>query len=491
MVPIYNQIGKINWDIPAPPLGLLYLAGMLEKEGLEVNMVDAFDVPFDKIEEIIIKEKPGIVGVSCFTDSRLAALKVVDLVKKVNPKIYTVMGGSHASSFPEQILRHYPNVDFIVRGEAEYTLVDLVKALEGKKALNTIDGLALRHEGKIVLTPERKKIQNLDEIPFPAHHLVDQSKYIPSGADPNGWKASSKRYTTMMTSRGCPYLCTYCSTTVYWGQNFRGRSPMNVVDELEEIHNVYGIEVIGFFDDIFTARMDRITEICKEIVKRNIKIQFSCGTRVNFIKPEMLEWMKRAGCQSIFFGVESCSQKILNNIKKFAKVEQVINAFKSCDEFGIHPSMALMVGNPGEDKETIKETIEVMKRVKPYGMNIGILSIFPDTEIYELAKSQNFISDDHWLTDKASPLYTVENSLSTLRNYRLKIELNYHWLQRDYVQVVLAVINRYKVLKLAFDALMKARKLVGIKSFGIWKMLYNRKRNKHAYTQDTVAQLKT
>lgn len=470
--PTYNQGGKIKLtESASPPLGLLYLAAMLEKENFEVKVVDVYDFTFKEIEKVIVKEKPDIVGIPCFTETRIVALKLAGLVKKINKKTIVVFGGAHATFFPEQILSNYSQVDFLVLGEGEFVFLELVKLLSSNKPVVNVHGIAFRENGRIKIVPPQKMIDNLNSLPFPSHHFLDFDRYPPAGLDIVDWKKCGKKHASIITSRGCPYRCSFCSTSAFWGFHYRWRSPKNVVNEIEMLYKKFGISYISFADDTFTAKMDRAIEICKEIMKRNIKIEWSAATRVNFVNKDVLEWMKKSGCWSIFFGVESGSQKILKNIRKHATIEQIINAFNLCKEIGIQAGMGLMIGNPGEDENTINETIKVVKKIVPDTLATEILTIFPNTEIYELAKSKRFIDDSYWLTDKAAPFFTVENSLNKILNFRLKIRLIYYFGEKNYFQCLISIFNRYKITNYLLELTVKIKKMFKIKSFGIYKLL--------------------
>jgi len=467
---IVTRIGKSE---PAPSLGLLYLAGMLEKWKLDVNVVDTFDMPFENTKVIVRKEKPDIVGITSLTDMRFSALTIAKLIKKIDKKIIIVLGGSHATFFPEQILQHYPEIDYIVLGEGEHTFLELIKALYEKKDLENIPGIAFRKNNNIITTSPREMVKNLDELPFPAHHLLQWDRYTPSGVDRRDWKRSGRKYAVMITSRGCPYNCTYCSVIAFWGKRYRCRTPKNVVDEIEMLYRQFNVEHIAFNDDIFTLRMERVIEICKEIIKRNIRIQWTCATRVDFVSKDMLIWMKKSGCKNIYFGVESGSEKILQNIRKNTSIDQIINAYKLCKEVGIPAGMGIMIGNPGENRETIRETIRLMNKINPEGEPgiYNILTIFPNTEVYELAKNKGFINDNYWLTNKAAPYYTVENSLRVLENFQLKIYLSHYWRKKDFFQIILKLFERFAITDNFLDLLFRIKKLLRIESFGIYKLL--------------------
>jgi len=244
----------------------------------------------------------------------------------------------------------------------------------------------------------------------------EQVKNIPLAVAENG------RVISIITSRGCPYNCQFCSTTLFWGKRWRFRSPKNIVDEIEYYYSNFGFKYFNFADDAFTIIPKRAIEICKEIINRNLEIYFDCTTRADTITDELVKWLKRAGCLFVALGVESGSKKILKTINKKISLSSVINAFKILKKNDLSAYPLLMVGNPGETDETIHKTILLMKIIKPYRVSISKTTIFPGTELYNLARKQNFIDDSYWLTPKPPPLYTYENSFKTMQRWAFEIE---------------------------------------------------------------------
>lgn len=423
---------------PLPPLGLCYIQSCLDKACYtDSKIIDIFE-SYNDIEKIIKDYKPDIVGISCFTTYRGSSFKLAKLVKEVNPKIKVVLGGPHATFMWEQIMKNFPFVDFIVMSEGEITTVELVKTLDKGLPLKNVKGIVFRDNGEIIKNEPRPFIENLDELPFPSYRDIDFKKYImlvPPIVTSKEVKAN------IISSRGCYGKCTFCSTKVFWG-NWRARSPKNVVDEIEWLYNDYGIKLFEFLDDIFTTNQKRVTEICKEIIKRNLKIKWNCETRVNNVSLELFQWMKRAGCCWIEFGVESGSEKILKNINKMITRDQIIRAFKLAKEAGIKRGIFLMVGNPEDSWETIKETEDLITEIKPDNVAVSVATIYPATQLYELAKEKGLINDDYWLTDKLEPRYTIDINLKELTKMTLHIYKHFLYKNKGFAFIKFAL---YKI----------------------------------------------
>jgi radical SAM superfamily enzyme YgiQ (UPF0313 family) len=419
---------KLQWV----PLGLSYLGGALKRRGYDVKLCDMCTYSWQDVKSEITKEDPDIVGISCLTLFRNQSIKVAQVAKECNPNIKILMGGPHATFFPEHIFQLAP-VDVVVLGEGEITIIELVDALENNRDLSNIKGIAFQLNGRIVKTQPRQLIKDLDSIPFPLYDDFDLRKYKPPITDiPKQYRDLTT--TLIITSRGCPFQCQFCSTSRFWGRFWRARSATNVVDELEWLYSKYDVRLLYFFDDIFTLNKRRAIEICKELLKRKLDIVWLTETRVDCVDREMLEWMKKAGCYQIIYGVESGSPKILKTINKGFTVDHIKRAFKLTHDAGISTIALLMVGNPGEDKTTIKETMKLMNEIKPHrtfdsidypGVYIGesaLTWIFPNTPLYKLAESKGIISDNYWLTDKTVPYYTGDHTLKELMFLKLRLD---------------------------------------------------------------------
>jgi radical SAM superfamily enzyme YgiQ (UPF0313 family) len=402
------------------PLALGYLGTFLEENKHEVKAFDflfnSWDNVKEKIEQIIKKEKPDIIGISSMTTNRTSSFLLTELAKKINPEIRVILGGVHPTIMYEQILMNFP-VDFVVIGEGEHTFLDLVKAIEKrypKSRLKKIKGIAFKEKNSVIKTEPCEFIRELDELPFPNHKYF--SDYI---------KKHKSAY--MTTSRGCPIGCRFCSTSQHWGRMKRTRSVKNVVKELKQLLQSFPqIKKIYFNDDEFIYKKQWVMDFCNELIKEKIKVKWECGGRVDSIYEDMVGLMKKAGCEQINFGVESGSDYMLKKMKKLITRKQIINSFSICEKYNIKAGIYLMVGLPGENKKTIRQTINLLKHVPNSLLNFpAIYQVYPGTEFYQLAKEQGFISDDFWLSEKPAPFYTYEHPKWKLLLWSLKISA-YH-----------------------------------------------------------------
>ncbi len=399
-------------------LGLAYLHSVLQAAGHQVWIFDYFNRPWKEakkmVSENIIKYDPDIVGVSCLSGNRLSSMEALKIAKEINPDVITIAGGVHATTLYEQLLLNYP-LDVVVRGEAEETIVDLANAFKHGISFSQVKGIAFREGQNVSLPGPREPIIDLDVIPFPSHEpfrpYIEQSKKV-----------------SIITSRGCPHKCSFCSSSSYWGTSYRARSSKNVVDEIEKLINDFSsVNEVIFWDDLFTLDPQRVIDICKDILARKLNFQWVCQGHVRSLNEEMLIWMKRAGCYSVSLGVESGSPHVLEKIGKKITIEQIERAFDLLDSRGIRGTAFLMVGNPGETERTIDETIGLIKRAKIKEISsVTICQIYPNTSLYELAKNKGFITDDYWLWRNPVPYCTLEHPLRRLKKFYYKIVIAFY-----------------------------------------------------------------
>jgi radical SAM superfamily enzyme YgiQ (UPF0313 family) len=306
------------------------------------------------------------------------------------------------------MLKNFPSIDAIVRHEGEATFRKLVS-----KGLKNTKGISYRLGKRVIRNPDRGFIDKLDALPFPDWFSFDLKRYKKQGE--TGFRMRKQLSAPMITSRGCPYRCTFCYRS-FWGDNYRTRSAENIVDEMEMLRERFGVRYIRFFDDNFTFSKKRTTEICKEIIRRKLDIPWRCEGRVNEVNRESYEWLKKADCHLIELGVESGSQKILNNLKKGISVKQIKNAFKVARQVGIKTKAFIIIGNPGETTSTLDETLKLLKEIKPDYIVPQLLEVMPNTELYEDMKGKSSIDDNIWLDkDVMFPYYTVEHSEEGLK----------------------------------------------------------------------------
>jgi radical SAM superfamily enzyme YgiQ (UPF0313 family)/GT2 family glycosyltransferase/cytochrome c-type biogenesis protein CcmH/NrfG/predicted O-methyltransferase YrrM len=401
-----------------PPLGLLYLAGSLVKCGIDTHVTDGSLYGFGAIENAVKSLKPDVVGITCLTATRKRSVDVARYIKSVLPKSLVVFGGPHATIMPEQLLKHYPEIDCIVRGEGEATFLDVVMG----KSFKDIDGLVYRDGDRIIKNRPRKYFENLDEIPFPAWHLVDLWKY--PGRDKgvfNGVDVEKSPRIPIVFSRGCIGRCNFCSSWWIW-RGWRCRSPKNMVDEIELLVWRHGIRHFCFVDDTFTADVQASIDLCNEIIARDLKIAFFCTTRADCVSEELFYSLKRAGCYKISFGIESASQRVLDKIGKMATVEQSEKAIKMAKAAGLLTCAMMISGNVGETPATVKQSIEFLRKTQPDDVGIvGGLWVFPGTQLYRTCKEKGFITDEFWLGDEHHKLYTLEYNKEQIDEFTKRI----------------------------------------------------------------------
>lgn len=391
------------------PLGISYLASSLKESGFEAIARDLHDWQWEQAGTLIRNTTPEIVGISCFTFNRFNSFRLASWVKSIDPEIKVVIGGPHATFFPVQILTNYNHIiDVVVLGQGEDTLVKIVRCFHESKGLEDIPGLAFERDGQVHVSLPPWNSLCLEDIPFPDYNSFDLMEYKSPEIPPQYQELPG---THIITSRGCPFNCFFCSVGKFFGGKWNSRSADNVLDELEMLAEERGVQHVYFSDDLFTLSHSRTVEICRKMIDRGLEMAWVAETRVDCVNQEMLSWMKKAGCYRIYYGLESGSPRVLKNIRKGFTVTQVEKAFRMTHQAGIEPSCFLMIGNPGESPETIGETVDLIWSIKPATMPIlGITTVLPGSELYESAKKQGLIEDSFWLSEKPPPLYTGEHT---------------------------------------------------------------------------------
>ena len=383
------------------PIYLAYIVAVLEEVGLEVCFIDAVmeEMSIAGFSDAVARMGPDLVVIECSTPSINYDLETARTVKGSLGDTSVALIGSHPTFFHEEILRDNPSVDAICRGEVEMTVKELALTLASGHDLSQVAGLSYREGGEVRVNPDRALIQGLDSLPFPARHIVRHDGYraaIYSGDCP----------TAMVSSRGCPYHCTYClwPETLY-GHKFRARSAVNVVDEIEHVVRDYGVDEIYFDDDCLTLNKKRVLEMCQLLLEREIDVKWIVQSRVDTVDREMLVAMREAGCHYVLFGVESGSPGMLEIMKKRISLDEVREAFTNCRELGIKSQAYFLFGVPGETQESIDETIEFAKEIEADSTQFAIAIPHPGTELYETCVEHGWLVYDGWED------FAAENSL--------------------------------------------------------------------------------
>ena len=384
---IINPYYSIS-ETPSPPLGLAYIAASLEREGIEVKILDLVVFPYSRqlLESVLKNFAPHIVGTTAVTMTFDNAINVIRDVKSIDTSIFTVMGGPHVTFCAEETMSLFPELDFIVLGEGEETIAELAGALNESRDVSGIEGIVFRGKSGIVDNRPRKMRIDVDSLPLPARHLLPLGRYKALGMP-----------VSMTTSRGCPFKCIFCVGRKMVGAKVRYRNPHNVVNEMEHLAT-FGFRQINVADDLFTSNENHCLKVCDEIIKRGLKIKWTSFARVDTVSVKVLTRMREAGCDTVSFGVESGNTEMLKRIKKGISLEQVINAVNMCNEAGISPHASFILGLPGETPETLKETVDFGEKLKDMGVSHGfhLLAPFPGTEIREEKEKFDirFLSDD-------------------------------------------------------------------------------------------------
>jgi len=426
------------------PIYLSYLVAIVRESGYEVSFLDAIleELGIDEFAEKVREIGPDVVVLECSTPSINFDLQSAAAIKKASPSTRTVLIGSHPTVYHREIMTENPAVDAICRGEFDYTVRDLVRAQAEGKDWSEVPGLTWRRDGEVQVNPDRPVIENLDEIPFPARDLVDSPNYRQG-------TFRGKHPTTVITSRGCPFHCIYClwPSTLY-GHNFWARSAENVVDELEECVNKYGVDEVYFDDDSMALDRERMLKICRLIVERGVKFEWISQCRVDSMDEEVLRAMKKAGCRYIRFGVESGSPRMLKLMKKGITTEKAMEAFRLARKVGIRTQAFFLFGLPGETEETVRETIEFAKKIKPGSAQFAVAIPHPGTELFKTTTEKGWIRYDNWedFSSCLGMIETPEFPLDAAEKARVRAYKKFYFRPAYIMQTALS-INSWSDLK--------------------------------------------
>jgi len=380
-----------------PPLGILYLATMLRERGVEVSVLDqpAKGMTIDQTLKWVKKEDPQILGFSTFASSGRTAALIAEQVKEENPSVVILFGGYYATFNADRILGKYPSVDIIVRGEGEATTLDLEERLRNQGKLEDVPGINFRKSGAVVSTPDRPLIENLDSIPFPDRNLLD-TEYHSMVA---GAKLATRKFTSIVSSRGCTYRCRFCVCQEFAHRTWRARSVRNVLEELRCLSD-QGFRQFIFVDDNFTLNKKRVMELCRSIMDERLDIEWLCEGRVDTCSYDMLKELARAGCKVIYFGIESGTQRILDYYGKGASIDQGRKAVDAARMAGIDMIVgSFILGAPGETEEEIHNTLELAKQLPIDLPQFNVLIAYPGMAIWDELKINGLLDEEqYWET---------------------------------------------------------------------------------------------
>ncbi len=366
-------------DVTVPPIGMYYIGAVLKENHYDVEILNwcRINETPEEIEKILIEKKPDVIGFSILQANRWGGIEIAGIAKKIHPNVKIVFGGVTPTFLWKHFLTHFRQIDAVVIGEGEYTFLHLVKYFENprKYHLKDIRGIAYRKNEAIVRAAPAEPVHDLDALPVPA-------KYF--------------EYRHLSLTRGCPGKCVFCGSPKFWGPKVRFHSVNYFVDEIERLYKK-GINFFYFSDDTFSVDKRRVIEICKMILEKRLDITWVAISRVNTMNEDILYWMRKAGCIQISYGVESGSEKIRQLLNKKITTDKIETAFAMTVKYGILPRAYFIYGCPGEDRKTIQETIDLIKKINPLVIHFFVLSLFPGTRLFEEYQKKMKITDDIWL----------------------------------------------------------------------------------------------
>ena len=398
-----------------PPIGLMYVAAALEKAGFKVQMLDNYLMKksTEEIKQLIMQINPGIVGITCGSATYPRCIETSKAIKQVKPDCKIVVGGWHASYLPDSLLGN-PEIDYVVMGEGERAISELSIAIVNgnEKAAASIAGVAIKRNGENIKNPP-KYIENMDEIPYPARHLLPLELY-----DRTIEYLDVKPADVMSISRGCVFNCGFCETRKLWGNICRGFSPNRVIGEIQDLQSSYGTKGIYFINDNFTLRKKETAELCNLMIENKLDLEWVCDTRVDLVNNELLALMSKAGCKTIWFGVESASQKILQRIGRNTTPQEVETAFKLCRKNGIKTACSFMLGLPDETLKDMEDSLKFAKKLNPDWCQFNTFIAYPDSRLYnELLEKGNYVKLDEFLLSVKTEEFDYDSLMMVQRRF--------------------------------------------------------------------------
>jgi radical SAM superfamily enzyme YgiQ (UPF0313 family) len=377
--------GDLDADFHQTPYGLFAIAAEAMRAGHQVKVLNLSSYPWRRVEEIVAKLDADVFGMSCWTANRRGVRLVSELVKALHPKAHVVVGGPHATPLGPELLRHWPTVDVVCVGESDRTFLEIVEHVAAGKVARGIAGTVYRDEARVVTAPERASVANLDDL-----------------ASPHAWFDTH----ILMTSRGCPWSCTFCGAETSWGRGFRANSIDYVLEAMASVTARLPVKMIQIKDDTFTTNKKRVLELCKRMQERKMGFFWSCDTRVDLLSDELLREMRLAGCQRLSLGVESGSQRILDLIEKKITTDEILASTELAKKYGIKVRYYMMLGNRGETRESFAETLAFLERARPHEYVFSCLSIYPGTKDFHAAEKAGWLDRETYFTGDFQELKT-------------------------------------------------------------------------------------
>lgn len=386
----YGKLASVGSTMPS--MALLSLAAVARESNFESIVIpaDSLNLDYNEVLDRVFNFSSGCLGITSTTFSIYQANQLATLAKKRDKRIITLIGGPHVTALPEKTMSMFPDFDIAVTKEGEATIVELLKALSEEESIEQIKGIVFRKDGDIARTADREPIKNLDSLPYPAWDLLEG---FPNRYHPPIFRFKNLPAASILTSRGCPNQCIFCSKSVF-GNNVRMFSSGYVFDMIQSLHNKYGVREFLIEDDTFLVAKDRVRDICEQILKNDLKISWSCLGRVDNVEENLLRIMKKAGCWQIGYGIESGSQAVLDFAKKGINLDKVREALAITKKVGMLSKGFFILGFPNDSRETIRDTINFAKSIGLKDITVNFMTPLPGTELYQKAKDYGEFDDD-------------------------------------------------------------------------------------------------
>ncbi|MCX8094495.1 MAG: B12-binding domain-containing radical SAM protein [Candidatus Goldbacteria bacterium] len=420
---------KIPGYLPMP-FFLAYAASLLEKNNIDVLLVDSIAEAHtdDDFLKKVKEYKPDLFLIETSTPSINTDLNWIKKIKNIFPNVKTILTGPHATVFAENLLKENEYLDFVLSGEYEYILLNLIRSIEKGKNGEDVRGVTFRKGSNVIKNPPADLVKNLDEIPWPARH------FLPMFAYNDAFAGLPSPNVQIWASRGCPYKCIFCNwpKTMYGGSSYRVRDVKDVVKEIKWLIDKYGFKAFYFDDDTFNIGKNRIIALCEELKNQNINIPWAIMARADTSDEETFKIMKDAGLYAVKFGVESGVQEIIDNCGKSLDLQRVIKSVEIMKKLCIKVHLTFTFGLPGETKETIKQTLDFLKKVRPDSAQFSIVTPFPGTAYYDMLDSKGYILSKNWDDYDG-------NNLAVIRTEKLtsdELVYYYKWIIKEWDRFV-------------------------------------------------------
>jgi radical SAM superfamily enzyme YgiQ (UPF0313 family) len=414
-------------NTPDPPLGILILTACLKQAGHQIQVLDP-DAGDDTVGKTVASFNPDLVGYSLLTTQVSRALEIHEQITDLLPDVLTTAGGIHATALPEWTLRKF-NLDFVVQGEGEVTFPEAVKTLESGGCLETVPGVVILRDGMVKTAPRRELIQDLDTIPFPDRESVNFHRYLRPPGNIRG--KFLRRATSIITSRGCPFGCIFCSSHSLFGRKVRRRSIENIMAEISYLQNQYKVDGLWFLDDTLLESPDWLRELCDSL--RTLGLPWGCQAHVRRADETLFHMMRESGCLQLEFGVESGSETVLHRLRKGSNPDDVRRAFAICHELNIRTLANFMIGNPGETVKDVEASLALAREIKPDHVVVTFTTPLPGSSLYEEASREGWIPSepdfsDRWIIRQTeNPAVTCSLDAKTMIHLRKRFDNAFFW----------------------------------------------------------------